>query len=117
MRKHPEIGASMLGGVNLPQIADWVRDHHERPDGLGYPRGLGGQQIPLEARILAVADAYEAMTHDRVYRPALGHSAARRELEQGAGSQFDEEVVSAFLRFLKAEGGVAAQGLSIFARG
>jgi HD-GYP domain-containing protein (c-di-GMP phosphodiesterase class II) len=117
MRKHPEIGASMLGGVNLPQIAEWVRDHHERPDGLGYPRGLGGQQIPLEARILAVADAYEAMTHDRVYRPALGRSAARRELEQGAGSQFDDEVVGAFLRVLKAEGGVAAQGLSIFARG
>ena len=73
MRKHPEIGASMLEGVNLPQIAEWVRDHHERPDGRGYPRGLAGEQIPLEARILAVADAYEAMTHDRVYRPALGH--------------------------------------------
>jgi diguanylate cyclase (GGDEF)-like protein len=117
MRKHAEIGASMLGGVNLPQIAEWVRDHHERPDGLGYPRGLSGQEIPLEARILAVADAYEAMTHDRVYRPALGPSAARRELEQGAGSQFDDEVVDAFRRVLKAEGGVAAQGLSIFARG
>ena len=73
--------------------------------------------MPLEARILAVADAYEAMTHDRVYRPALGPGAAWRELEQGAGSQFDEEVVEAFLRVLKAEGGAAARGLSIFARG
>jgi HD-GYP domain-containing protein (c-di-GMP phosphodiesterase class II) len=116
MRKHPEIGASMLEGVNLPQIAEWVHDHHERPDGRGYPRGLSGDQIPVEAKILTVADAYEAMTHDRVYRPALGRSAARRELEQGVGSQFDEQVVEAFLRALKAEGGVAAQGMSIFAR-
>jgi diguanylate cyclase (GGDEF)-like protein len=117
MRKHPEIGASMLEGVNLPQIADWVLNHHERPDGRGYPRGLEGDAVPLEARILSVADAYEAMTHDRVYRPALGPSAARRELEQGAGSQFDEEVVDAFLRVLKAEGGPGARGLSIFASG
>jgi diguanylate cyclase (GGDEF)-like protein len=117
MRKHPEIGASMLEGVNLPQLAEWVYAHHERTDGRGYPRGLEGDAVPLEARILAVADAYEAMTHDRVYRPAIGPGAARRELEQGAGSQFDEEVVQAFLRVLKAEGGTAAQGLSIFARG
>ena len=95
----------MLEGVNLPQIAEWVLHHHERPDGRGYPRGLEGDEVPLEARILSVADAYEAMTHDRVYRPALGPGAAWRELEQGAGSQFDEEVVEAFLRVLRAEGG------------
>jgi diguanylate cyclase (GGDEF)-like protein len=117
MRKHPEIGSSMLEGIGMPEIAEWVHDHHERPDGRGYPRGLAGDEVPIEARILAVADAYEAMTHDRVYRPALGPSAARRELEQGAGSQFDDEVVEAFLRVLKAEGGAAAQSLSIFARG
>jgi diguanylate cyclase (GGDEF)-like protein len=116
MRKHPEIGASMLEGVNLPQLAEWVHDHHERPDGRGYPRGLSGDEVPLESRILSVADAYEAMTHDRVYRPAIGAGAAARELQQGAGSQFDEEVVEAFLRVLKAEGGVGAQALSIFAR-
>jgi HD-GYP domain-containing protein (c-di-GMP phosphodiesterase class II) len=116
MRKHPEIGASMLEGVNLPQLAEWVHDHHERPDGRGYPRGLRGDDVPLESRILSVADAYEAMTHDRVYRPAIGAGAARRELQQGAGSQFDEEVVEAFLQVLKAEGGAAAQALSIFAR-
>jgi diguanylate cyclase (GGDEF)-like protein len=116
MRKHPEIGASMLEGVGMPELAEWIHDHHERPDGRGYPRGLAGDEVPVEARILAVADAYEAMTNDRVYRPALGPGAARRELDQGAGSQFDDEVVAAFLRALKAEGGVAAQGLSIFAR-
>jgi diguanylate cyclase (GGDEF)-like protein len=117
MRKHPEIGASMLEGVNLPQIAGWVLHHHERPDGRGYPRGLEGDAVPLEARILSVADAYEAMTHDRVYRPALGPGAAWRELEQGAGSQFDEEVVEAFQRVLRSEGGAPARGLSIFTRG
>ena len=117
MRKHPQIGASMLGGVNLPQIAEWVHDHHERPDGLGYPRGLDGDEVPIEARILAVADAYEAMTHDRVYRPAIGAAAARNELEQGAGTQFDAEVVEAFLRVLRTERGVAADGLSILMRG
>jgi HD-GYP domain-containing protein (c-di-GMP phosphodiesterase class II) len=76
--------------------------HHERPDGLGYPRGLRGDDIPIEARILAVADAYEAMTADRCYRPALGEAAARAELEGGAGTQFDSTVVAALLRALDA---------------
>ena len=80
--------------------------HHERPDGRGYPYGLSGEDIPLEARIIAVADAYEAMTADRVYRPALGHETARAELEAGAGTQFDAEVVRAFLRVL--DGGQVA---------
>jgi diguanylate cyclase (GGDEF)-like protein len=116
MRKHPELGATMLESAELGHIAEWVRCHHERPDGCGYPRGLAGDAIPLEARMLAVADAYEAMTHDRGYRPALSPGAARRELEQGAGSQFDPDVVEAFLDVLRAEGGPAAQALSIFAR-
>ena len=103
MRKHPQIGASMLEGEAQDELADWVHCHHERPDGTGYPRGLAGDDIPLEARIVAVADAYEAMTHDRVYRPAIGHDAACRELQQGAGTQFDEEIVDAFMRVLKAE--------------
>jgi HD-GYP domain-containing protein (c-di-GMP phosphodiesterase class II) len=101
MRKHPEIGASMIEGAAQDDLADWVRYHHERPDGTGYPRGLAGDEIPLESRIVAVADAYEAMTHDRVYRPAIGHEAACRELREGAGTQFDPEVVDAFLRVLK----------------
>jgi len=100
MRKHPEIGARMLTGSGLPEIAGWVGAHHERPDGRGYPLGLDGAQIPLEARIIAVADAYEAMTTDRAYRPALGHDAALAELRRGAGTQFDERVVEAFIPVL-----------------
>jgi diguanylate cyclase (GGDEF)-like protein/putative nucleotidyltransferase with HDIG domain len=100
MCKHPEIGARLLGGTGLDDIRAWVVAHHERPDGRGYPRGIGGHQIPLEARILAVADAYEAMTADRVYRRALGARAARRELLAGAGRQFDSRVVWALLRAL-----------------
>ena len=81
-------------------VSEIVLAHHERIDGRGYPRGLAGEAIPLEARILAVADAYEAMTADRPYRAALGHDAARAELQACAGSQFDPNVVDAFLRAL-----------------
>src|SRR6476619_7031616 len=102
MRRHPELGARILDHANLRDISGWVLAHHERIDGRGYPHGLAGEAIPLEARILAVADAYEAMTADRPYRDALGHDAARAELEQCAGSQFDPEVVAAFLRALAA---------------
>jgi len=98
MQKHPEFGARMLERAELWDIADWVLAHHERPDGKGYPLGLEGDQIPLEARIVAVADAYEAMTTDRVYRPSIGHTAARAELRRGSGTQFDPRVVAAFLK-------------------
>ena len=100
MRTHPEIGARLLSRAEFEDLRAWILAHHERPDGLGYPYKLSGDQIPLEARILAVADAYEAMTADRCYRPALGESAARAELEAGAGTQFDAPVVAAFLRVL-----------------
>jgi putative nucleotidyltransferase with HDIG domain len=100
MRKHPEIGARILGGADLDDIRGWILHHHERPDGRGYPEGLTGVQIPLEAKILAVGDAYEAMTSDRVYRRAIGEEAARRELEANAGKQFDPRVVRAFLAVL-----------------
>ncbi|HKP90341.1 MAG TPA: diguanylate cyclase [Thermoleophilaceae bacterium] len=101
MRRHPEIGARILRGANLDDIGEWVLAHHERPDGQGYPHGTTGTDIPLEARILAVADAYEAMTSDRVYRPAMSVQAAREELRACAGSQFDERVVDAFLTLLE----------------
>jgi HD-GYP domain-containing protein (c-di-GMP phosphodiesterase class II) len=81
----------------------WVKLHHERPDGTGYPAGLTGEQLPVEARILAVADAYEAMTSDRAYRDSIGHAAARAELQRCAGSQFDSTIVEAFLRILERE--------------
>jgi diguanylate cyclase (GGDEF)-like protein len=100
MRRHPELGARILDHANLRDISGWVLAHHERIDGGGYPAGLAGDEIPLEARILAVADAYEAMTADRPYRTALGHDAARAELQAGAGTQFDPAVVEAFLRAL-----------------
>jgi diguanylate cyclase (GGDEF)-like protein/putative nucleotidyltransferase with HDIG domain len=100
IRRHPELGARILEHANLRDIATWVLAHHERIDGAGYPRGLAGESIPLEGRILAVADAYEAMTADRPYRRALGVDEARAELVRCAGSQFDAEVVAAFLRVL-----------------
>src|SRR4051794_1560992 len=100
MRRHPEIGASILAGAEMDDVSEWVLSHHERPDGTGYPHGLSGADIPLEARILAVADAYEAMTSDRVYRSALSPDDAREELARCAGTQFDARVVEAFLRVL-----------------
>jgi len=100
MRRHPELGARILDHANLRDISGWVLAHHERVDGRGYPAGLAGEAIPLEARILAVADAYEAMTADRPYRAALSHEVAREELQASAGTQFDPVVVDAFLRAL-----------------
>jgi len=102
MYTHPEIGARLLAQPELDDVREWILAHHERPDGLGYPYGLSGEAIPLEARIIAVADAYEAMTADRAYRPALGEAAARAELQGGAGTQFDGRVVGAFLTALDA---------------
>jgi two-component system cell cycle response regulator len=102
MRRHPEIGARILAGASLADVSEWVLTHHERPDGSGYPAGLSGTEIPIEARILAVADAYEAMTADRVYRPAMTAEQARAELVRCAGTQFDSRVVEAFLRVLDA---------------
>ena len=100
MRTHPEIAVRLLAHPEFDDLCSWIVAHHERPDGGGYPAGLEGESIPLEAKILAVADAYEAMTADRIYRPALGEEAARAELLTGCGSQFDEVVVNAFLRAL-----------------
>ena len=101
MRKHCELGSRLLNGAGLDDIARWVLAHHERPDGTGYPLGMSRTEIPPEARILAVADAYEAMVADRLYRPGIGVDRARAELEKGAGTQFDPLVVEAFLRFLE----------------
>jgi diguanylate cyclase (GGDEF)-like protein len=103
MRKHPELGARILQGAQLDDIAEWVLAHHERPDGQGYPVGLSRDRIPIEARILAVVDAYEAMTNDRVYRPAMPESEARAELRRYAGTQFDEEIVNIFVKLLERE--------------
>jgi diguanylate cyclase (GGDEF)-like protein/putative nucleotidyltransferase with HDIG domain len=101
IQKHAELGSRLLSGAGLEDIATWVLSHHERPDGKGYPAGLSRTEIPPEARILAVADAYEAMVADRTYRMGIGPERAREELENGAGTQFDPLVVEAFLRFLE----------------
>jgi putative nucleotidyltransferase with HDIG domain len=101
MRYHPELGAALLDGAGLDDVREWILCHHERPDGRGYPRGLIEDEIPLESRILAVADAYEAMTNDRAYRRSIGRWRARDELRRNAGTQFDEAVVEAFLRALE----------------
>jgi diguanylate cyclase (GGDEF)-like protein/putative nucleotidyltransferase with HDIG domain len=100
MRTHPEIAARLLDRSEFEDLREWILHHHERVDGTGYPSGLEGDAIPLESRILAIADAYEAMTADRVYRPALGQQAARVELVAGSGAQFDGQVVEAFLSVL-----------------
>jgi putative nucleotidyltransferase with HDIG domain len=103
IKTHPELGAQILEHPSLADIREWVSTHHERPDGRGYPLGLAGEAITLEARILAVADAYEAMTSDRSYRSAVDHLAARAELERCAGTQFDPDVVGALLAVLGRE--------------
>ena len=92
----------MLAGQGLEDLRSWVIAHHERPDGKGYPARLTDAQIPLEAKIIAVADAYEAMTADRVYRAGIGMKAARVELLRCAGTQFDPRVIAAFLAVLDA---------------
>ncbi len=103
IRRHPELGVQILEHSSLADIREWVGAHHERPDGLGYPLGLHGDALPLEARIVAVADAYEAMTSDRSYRDSIGHVRARAELQRCAGTQFDQRVVEAFLATLQRE--------------
>ena len=102
MTRHPEIGARILEHAGLRDIAAWVLSHHERLDGRGYPSGLAADAIPLESRILAVADAYEAMIADRPYRAGMAGEDARAELERCAGTQFDPTVVEAFLGTLSA---------------
>jgi putative nucleotidyltransferase with HDIG domain len=103
VRKHPESGALMLRAYGLDQEAEWVLFHHERPDGLGYPFGLAGDAIPLEARILAVADAWSAMRADRAHSAALPRTNARAELEYTRGEQFDATLVDLFLGVVEPE--------------
>jgi diguanylate cyclase (GGDEF)-like protein len=96
LERHPQIGYRMLDSLGVEPVASWVLHHHERWDGDGYPDRLGGETIPLGSRILFVADAYDAMTTERVYRSKLPHERAIAELERCAGSQFDPDVVAAF---------------------
>ncbi len=88
MRRHAEVGAAIVAEVLSPEQGRWVRAHHERWDGLGYPDGLLGERIPPEARLMAVADAWDAMTAGRVYRPAVTCGEALTEMRDCAGAQF-----------------------------
>lgn len=102
MREHPVLGARMIADVAPEVIVPWVLSHHERPDGRGYPQALEGDAIPDGARILAVADTFDAMTSSRSYRRALSPVRALEELVGGAGTQFDTEAVKGFLRAVHA---------------
>jgi putative nucleotidyltransferase with HDIG domain len=103
LERHPQIGYRMLESLGVDPIADWVLHHHERWDGRGYPDGLEEDRIPLGARIIFVADAFDAMTSDRLYRAALSYEEASSEVERCAGSQFDPDVVHAFLARVAAQ--------------
>ena len=97
IKLHPEIGAAILGPVQFPwPVLPVVKYHHERWDGLGYPEGLRGEEIPLTARIMSVADVYDALTSTRSYRMAWTHERASKAIIDGAGTQFDPDVVEAF---------------------
>jgi HD-GYP domain-containing protein (c-di-GMP phosphodiesterase class II) len=98
IREHPKIGARMLLRMAaLREAIPYVLYHHERWDGHGYPSGKAGEEIPIEARVLAVADAFDAMTSDRPYRRALSRTEALAEVERCAGTQFDPEIARLFL--------------------
>jgi len=102
MKKHPEIGYRIATSVpTLAPIAEYILCHHERWDGKGYPQKLAGNKIPLLSRILAVVDAYDAMTQDRPYRKAMKHEAALDEIMKNAGTQFDPQIVEIFIENFK----------------
>ena len=100
IRQHSEKGAKIIDGIPfLHGVKDVILHHQERYDGTGYPSGLKGEEIPFLARIVSVADAFDAMTTDRPYRPKIGFSAAMDVIENGAGTQFDPKIAKAFLKY------------------
>ena len=101
MRRHAELGRAIIVGAGMTDIGDWVGHLHERIDGRGYPDGLAGDEIPLESRILHVADALEAMTCPRLYRQPLDPHEAVAELERHAGTQFDAAAVGTMIRLVR----------------
>jgi HD-GYP domain-containing protein (c-di-GMP phosphodiesterase class II) len=98
IEKHSEIGSRILSSVNeFSEIAEHVLEHHEKWNGKGYPRGLKGEEISLQARIIAVADAFDAMTRDRAYGKALSEEEAINEIRRCSGTQFDLEIAGVFV--------------------
>ncbi len=101
IKNHPVLGARILGNIKeMPKLANGARWHHERYDGKGYPDGLSGEDIPEEARIIAVADSYDAMTSHRSYRKSLPQEVVREEIEKGKGAQFDPRFASIMLEMM-----------------
>lgn len=99
MKQHPELGYKILAGIpSMKKISEGMRYHHERPDGHGYPKGLKGEEIPLIARIISVADTFDAMTSNRPYRKGMEYEVAFEEIVMQRGKQFDEKVVDAFIK-------------------
>jgi len=103
LERHPQIGFRMLDSLGVEPVASWVLHHHERWDGEGYPERLSGESIPLGSRIILVADAYDAMTTERVYGARLSHDRAMDELERCAGTQLDPGVVATFIEMTKTQ--------------
>jgi diguanylate cyclase (GGDEF)-like protein/putative nucleotidyltransferase with HDIG domain len=102
MRKHPEIGCRILKSVSeFSHLSDFILQHHERLDGTGYPKGLKANEIPIEAKIIAVADAYDAITSERPYREGASKEKAIVEMRKNSGTQFDPYVLEVFLENLK----------------
>ena len=102
IRQHAVIGAQIVGRIEqLTYVADIVRHHHEAVNGKGYPDGLKGEEIPLLSRVIAVADAYEVMTANRVYRTRCSREEAERRLNEASGEQFDPNIVAVFMRICK----------------
>jgi putative nucleotidyltransferase with HDIG domain len=113
IKEHPVRGAELVStNDGLREMVPIIRHHHERYDGRGYPDGLKGQEIPVEARILCVADSVQAMESDRPYRKALGNQAIIAEINENAGSQFDPVIVEAFLKVVQELGLVEMKSLN-----
>jgi len=105
IKTHPEVGYEIIKDVEFPwPVAEIIHQHHERMDGSGYPLGLMGEDITLEARIVAVADVVEAMASHRPYRASLGIDVALKEIEDGSGKIYDKKVVDCCIRLFREEG-------------